>query len=333
MTLEGRWDAALATLDAGDARDRRASAAIRTERGRVLMDRSFFHRRDPAPARAALEEGRRLAKAAGDDATAAAADQGLGQLDYNDAFETKDWKKPRAAFESVLAVRERIGDRRGAAETLFYLGLTYEQDGQPGPAFERYEKSLAISEEVEDLVQQSYARRHMAGIQEERGELAAAEKNIAAEIDLRRRGGFAVGVPFALLQQADFLTAHGGDPNEAARLLDEAVSLAENVRQHPRALRGAGRALASRGGRGRFAPRVHAGRAGARGRAGLRRSLRDPRGAGASRRRGPPAAELSSSTPQASRLRRKVRRRPPASGGSRRSPLRTRRPDPGRASS
>ncbi len=229
MTLEGRWDAALSELEgaeAGLAGDRHASAAIRTERGRVLMDRSFFHRRDPAPARAALEEGRRLAKAAGDDATAAAADQALGQLEYNDAFETKDWKKPRAAFEGVLAVRERIGDRRGVAETLFYLGLTYEQDGQPGPAFERYEKSLAISEEVRDLVQQSYARRHMAGIQEERGELAAAQKNIAAEIDLRRRGGFAVGVPFALLHEVDFLAAHGGDANEAARLLDEAAALA-----------------------------------------------------------------------------------------------------------
>jgi tetratricopeptide (TPR) repeat protein len=226
MTLEGRWDAALAALGAANTRDRRASAAIRTERGRVLMDRSFFHRRDPAPARAALEEGRRLANAAGDDATAAAADQGLGQLDYNDAFETKDWKKPRAAFEDVLAARQKVGDRRGVAETLFYLGLTYEQDGQPGPAFERYEKSLAISEEVEDLVQQSYARRHMAGIQEEREELSAAEKNIAAEIELRRRGGFAVGVPFALLQQVDFLSAHGGGAKEADRLLDEAVSLA-----------------------------------------------------------------------------------------------------------
>jgi len=230
MALEGRWDAALSALDAAgtaSARDSRASAAIQTERGRVLMDRSFFHRRDPAPARVALEEGLRGARAAGDDATAATAAQALGQLDYNDAFETKDWKKPRAAFESVLAARERIGDRRGAAETLFYLGLTYEQDGQPVPAFERYEKSLAISEEIKDLVQQSYARRHMAGIQEERGELPAAERNIDLEIDLRRRGGFAVGVPFALLQKVDFLAAHGGDANEVARLLDEAVVLAK----------------------------------------------------------------------------------------------------------
>jgi len=230
LTLAGRWDDALSALDAaraGSADDRRAAAAIRTERGRVLMDRSFFHRRDPAPARAALEEGARLAKVAGDDATAAAAAQGLGQLDYNDAFETKDWKKPRAAFESVLAARERIGDRRGTAETLFYLGLTYEQDGQPGPALERYEKSLAISEEIRDLVQQSYARRHMAGIQDERGELAAAEKNIAAEIELRRRGGFAVGVPFAILQQVDFIAAHGGGAGEADRLLGEAVDLAK----------------------------------------------------------------------------------------------------------
>ena len=231
MTLAGRWDEALSALDAaGTAAAKgatRAQAALRTERGRVLMDRSFFHRKDPAPAREALEDGLRLAQAARDDGTAAAASQGLGQLDYNEAFESKDWRKPRAAFESVLAVRERIGDRRGTSETLFYLGLTYEQDGQPGSALERYEKSLAIAEEIGDPVQQSYARRHIAGIQEERGELSAAEKNIAAEIELRRRGGFAVGLPFALLQQADFLAAHGGDPKEGARLLEAAIASAE----------------------------------------------------------------------------------------------------------
>ena len=332
MMLEGRWDGALAALDAANARDRRASAAIRTERGRVLMDRSFFHRRDPAAARAALEEGRRLAKAAGDDATAAAADQGLGQLDYNDAFETKDWKKPRAAFESVLAVRERIGDRRGAAETLFYLGLTYEQDGQPGPAFDRYEKSLAISQDVEDLVQQSYARRHMAGIQEER------ESSPRRRRTSRRRStcGAAAASPSgsrspssrrstSWRRTAAIPTRRPGSSTRRSPSRKRAAAPARSSRRRPSS-RVARRPR-------RFAPRVHAGRAGARGRAGLRRSLRDPRGAGASRRRGPPAPELSSSTPQASRLRRKVRRRPPASGGSRRSPLRTRRPDPGRASS
>ena len=218
LTLAGNWERALALLDAAEGRagasDPRAKAALAAERGRVLMDMNFFHHRAPAPARAALEEAQRLAKAAKDRIVAADVAQSLGQLSYSAGFETRDWKTPRSAFEKVLAEREKLADRRGLAETLFYLGLTYEQDGQPGPALERYQKSLAIAEETGDLVQQSYARRHIAGIQEERGEYSSAEKNIAAELDLRRRGGFAVGVPFALLQQADFVAARGGDPKE-----------------------------------------------------------------------------------------------------------------------
>ena len=151
----------------------------------------------------------------------------LARLDYSAAFETKDWKKPRAAFESVLAVREKLGDSRGISETLFYLGLTYEQDGQPDPAFERYTKSLAIAEKEKNIILESYVRRHMAGIQEERGELDAARKNIDLEVELRRKGGFLVGVPFALRHKADFVAAHGPGKAEAVKILEEAASLAE----------------------------------------------------------------------------------------------------------
>ena len=150
----------------------------------------------------------------------------LARLDYSAAFETKDWKTPRAAFESVLAVREKLGDSRGISETLFYLGLTYEQDGQPDPAFERYTKSLAIAEKEKNIILESYVRRHMAGIQEERGELDAARKNIDLEVELRRKGGFLVGVPFALRHKADFVAAHGPGKAEAVRILEEAASLA-----------------------------------------------------------------------------------------------------------
>jgi tetratricopeptide (TPR) repeat protein len=230
-TLAGRWNDALKALDAAKTRvpagDTAALAAIETERGRVLADSNFFHRDDPAPARAALEEAERLARAAGDPLVLSEARMQLARLDYSAAFETKDWKKPRAAFEGVLATREKLGDRRGISETLFYLGLTYEQDGLPDPAYERYAKSLAIAEGEKNIILESYVRRHMAGIQEERGELDAARKNIDLEVELRQRGGFLVGVPFALRHKADFVAAHGPGRAEAVKLLEEAAAAAE----------------------------------------------------------------------------------------------------------
>ncbi len=237
LTLAGRWDDALARTSAAAARaktagDARAEAVLAVERGRVMADANFFRRFDPRGARAALEEGMRLARAANDERAIADATQYLGQLVYSEAFETKDWKTPRATFEALVPVREKLGDRRGLAQTYFYLGLTYEQDEQPVPALSNYEKSLAITLETGDIVQESYARRHIGGIQEERGELAAAEKNIAAEIDLRKRGGFLVGIPFALRQQADFVAAHGPGTKEMAKkaamkVLEEAIATAE----------------------------------------------------------------------------------------------------------
>ena len=231
LTLAGRWTDALKALDSAKAKippgETASLAFIATERGRVLADSNFFHKDDPAPARAALEEGERLAKTAGDELVLSEARMQLARLDYAASFETKDWKKPRAAFESVLAVREKLGDPRGISETLFYLGLTYEQDGQPDPAFERYTKSLAIAEKDKNIILESYVRRHMAGIQEERGELDAARKNIDLEVELRRKGGFLVGVPFALRHKADFVAAHGPGKAEAVRLLEEAAAEAQ----------------------------------------------------------------------------------------------------------
>ncbi len=231
LTLAGRWADALTALDAAKAKvppgETATLAFIATERGRVLADSNFFHKDDPGPARAVLEEGERLARTAGDELVLSEARMQLARLDYAAAFETKDWKKPRAAFESVLAVRQKLGDPRGISETLFYLGLTYEQDGQPDPAFERYTKSLAIAEREKNIILESYVRRHMAGIQEERGELEAARQNIDLEVELRRRGGFLVGVPFALRHKADFVVAHGPGKAEAVRLLEEAAAEAQ----------------------------------------------------------------------------------------------------------
>ena len=276
LTLAGRWTDALKALDSAKMKvppgETATLAFIATERGRVLADSNFFHKDDPAPALAALQEGERLARTAGDELVLSEARMQLARIDYSAAFETKDWKKPRAAFESVLAVREKLGDPKGISETLFYLGLTYEQDGQPDAAFERYTKSLAIAEKERDIILQSYVRRHMGGIQEERGELDAARQNIDLEVELRRKGGFLVGVPFALRHKADFVAAHG--PGKAGR----------EVRQHAGALPRANGPLAPRPREWRCEEGPHLRRAGRRDGETVRRALRR-RGSGETPRR------------------------------------------------
>jgi len=244
--LAGRWTEAERLLTRELERQPRTEAVARArllaERGRVLADRNSYGRRDPASARRALEEALAAAREASDPVSEAVALQSLAQMRYGETFETGDWEGVRSDFEPVIALRERAGDRRGLAESYFYLGLTYEQDGRPDEALPLYRRSLEISRELGDGVLQSYPHRHIGGIEEERGELDAAERDISTSLELRRRAGVVVTLPFALLQKADFLERRRGRKDEAMRLVEDAIDAAEAAHS-PRALAAARREL------------------------------------------------------------------------------------------
>jgi tetratricopeptide (TPR) repeat protein len=249
MTLEGRWDDAGKALRLGIDRARRSgdsrrAAALLVELARVTADRSAYHRRDPEGVHAALEAARSAARAAADAHVSAEFAQCAGQVRYWEAFGNGDWGTPRELFGAALEGRRRAGDRRGEAESLFYLGLTFEQAGEKPPAMERYQASLGISEEIGDLALQSYAHRHIGGLLEEQGSLDAAYAHIARSVELRRQSRFFAALPFALMQQADFLAQHRGDRAGAMRLLEEAIDAAHRAGSI-RALSGARLALAA----------------------------------------------------------------------------------------
>jgi tetratricopeptide (TPR) repeat protein len=234
MTLRGEWDAAIARLEAAiaDARsDRVQDAVLRTELGRVLADRNFFHRADVASAKRALNAALGSAKRAGHQPSIADVTQYLGQLLFAEALHSQDWEKPRQRFLRAIALRERLHDERGLSQSYFYLGLIYEQQKPPqnDVALEHYRHSLALSTNVGDKVLQSYAYRHIGGIQEDRGELDAAFRDISQSLHLRRQGQFTVGVPYAILQKANFIAQHYGRRNEAMGLLQEAIEVAASA--------------------------------------------------------------------------------------------------------
>src|SRR5262245_5808155 len=190
LTFEGRWDGAVAALNTGidratANRDAKAEAALRVELLRVVHDRSSYHRRDPEAVADALTAAQTAARKAGDPKINADLAQYVGQIRYSDAFSNGDWQTPRALFVQALEGRKRAGDRRGEAESLFYLGLTYEQAGEKAPAREHYQASLAISEQIRDASLQSFPHRHIGGLLEEQGRLDAAYDHIARSVALR----------------------------------------------------------------------------------------------------------------------------------------------------
>jgi tetratricopeptide (TPR) repeat protein len=249
MTLAGDWDEAISKLQpALQAAVRRhdivGEAVIRVELGRVLADRNFFHKADAPRAQSALQIALRVAQSAGHKQSIADATQYLGQLHYAEAFNTGNWQKPRAYFLRAISLRQKVGDQHGLAQSYFYLGLTYEQQKQPATAMRYYQQSLALSNSIGDKVLQSYAHRHIGGLKEEQGQLDEAFRDISQSLELRRQGGFTVGVPYELIQKAEFISEHYGKRGEAIALLEEAIDTAEKFHS-TRALSAAQSSLAS----------------------------------------------------------------------------------------
>jgi len=232
MTLRGDWDAAAAIIqpaleDAVRRHDGVQEAILRTELGRVLAERNFFRRADAAHAQNTLLEALHVAQSVGHQQSIADATQYLGQLHYAEAFRTEDWEKPRSYFRRAVSLRRKIHDRSGLAQSYFYLGLTYEQQKHPETAMRYYRQSLALSDAIGDKVLQSYAHRHIGGLDEERGRWDHAYRHISQSLELRQQAGFMVGVPFELIQKAEFIFDHYGQREQATALLEEAIDTAE----------------------------------------------------------------------------------------------------------
>jgi tetratricopeptide (TPR) repeat protein len=231
LTLRGEWDRAadllLQQISTASQQSGRV-ARLRTEYARVSMDRNFFHAQDREAASRAIRRAERAAKAAHDRQSLTDLLQYRGQILFSEAFSTGDFEAARLIFLEARAARQQLGDKRGLAETDFYIGVSFEQQKKPIDAEAYYRRSLALAMETGDRVMQSYAHRHLGGLDEEAGRLDSAYEHIQRSLALRREAGFKVGVPFAMLQLADFLARHKGEPEIAITLTEAAMDLAES---------------------------------------------------------------------------------------------------------
>jgi len=229
LTLRGKWEEASAKLEARlgqKSSSREDLVALRAELGRVLADRSFFHRADPVRAEKVLKQVVVEAEAAGAKGALATALQGIGQLRYAEAFETQQWKPAQELFARAKALREGLPDQAALAESVFYLGLVEQMEGRYPAARKLFVQTLQLATEAKSGVMQSYAHRHLGGLDEEEGKLETARAHIESSIERRRASRFDVGVPFALMHLASFLSTRLGQPAQATTLLEEAIDLA-----------------------------------------------------------------------------------------------------------
>jgi tetratricopeptide (TPR) repeat protein len=130
-------------------------------------------------------------------------------------------------FERAAEVYRQLGDLRGEAESLFWVGAFHQvvRDDHD-TALPALERSYELAAQVGDAATMSYALRHLAFVAQVAGEMGTARERLEESTRLRREIGFLPGVAANLLGLA-YVADDQGRRDEALALIDEAGDVAK----------------------------------------------------------------------------------------------------------
>jgi tetratricopeptide (TPR) repeat protein len=237
LVHHGRWDDARQLVDRGlaDARgrgDRAGEARLLLRRGRTLTDQAR-HRGGARDAGAAdIEAAHRLGRASGDAALIAATIDALAFQRFTRWFATGDPAELAAAergFREALAMRGPAGASAGLSQSEFHVGLIHQMRGEPDEARPRFERALAIAEQLHDDALMVHPARHIAYLAELRHDWDLAEAMYRRSLELTERAGSGPMIAAARVTLAESRYARDGAAQPALALLGSALAEAARV--------------------------------------------------------------------------------------------------------
>lgn len=216
--------------------------------GNEAMLEAGFRTGDYRPAWQMLEAARERACLDGDRAAEAIALTRLGMLAHlaalGDDPARADWHAEERLFAAALTIQREIGDRAGAAESLFGLGLVHQVlRGDWETAMPFYRDALALAERYADEMVRSEVHRHIGFFHVfVSGDAEQGLRHLRMSQVLRERYGDPrrVATGTLALGEAELVA---GDRAEAVRLLREAVHQARMARLSPQRIGWAEQAL------------------------------------------------------------------------------------------
>jgi hypothetical protein len=129
-------------------------------------------------------------------------------------------------FRRAAELFQRVGEARGEAESLFWLGtLQQVLEHDYGAARESLERARSLATSTGDRLVLSSVERHLGFVAMLTGDPAGAKQHLESSTRLRRELGFWPGVAMALIAEAELAIEHG-DPEGARRALTEAGEIA-----------------------------------------------------------------------------------------------------------
>jgi hypothetical protein len=233
QTEKGEWDAAIADATAGGATvaDAVTKALYALQHAQAAQQRGSISKADPAGVERLLAAADAPVTAAGDPCLANDLAFLRAEIHYAQAFDgVVTWDQLRREMDAVLRGLEPLADEARLTKALFYRGLVDQQQevGDRGRQF--FERAAAIATRRGDDYRLSYLERHLAAIDDERGDLAAAEVRFRRSLALREKAGAAVFVPPAQMTLADVLQRKDPKSAEALRLYTAAAARAAALR-------------------------------------------------------------------------------------------------------
>jgi predicted ATPase len=171
-----------------------------------------------------LEQATALARAVGDQRTAASALNALGTIDLH----RNDMQGAEARYEESLALMRQAEDQRGIAAALLNLGVSVFYQGNLERADASFVEALALFREVGDRNSIAVALADRGGVARRRGEgpqalaLGREALALAHELDDPRRCA-------DILEELAKTLAATGQGDQSARLLGAATALRETL--------------------------------------------------------------------------------------------------------
>jgi tetratricopeptide (TPR) repeat protein len=131
-----------------------------------LVDNYFLTNQNEKLMRVIVQRAREEAIESGDEKSIAAAISHTGKMFYYCNLNTggSDYTEARNSMRQALARYEKLDDTHGIAQSLFFIGLTYERHNEEEQARGFYRQALDIAREYDDKWVISEATRHLAGL-------------------------------------------------------------------------------------------------------------------------------------------------------------------------
>jgi tetratricopeptide (TPR) repeat protein len=131
------------------------------------------------------------------------------------------------SFERAAQLYRALGDARGEAEALFWVGCFHQVvRNDNGVAVPVLERSRELAARAGDGLTESYALRHLGIAQHQAGRLDAARERLEESTRLRRKVAFLPGVAANLVGLA-YVAAAEGRREQALELVEGAAGIAE----------------------------------------------------------------------------------------------------------